>query len=377
MEPTVSDPTVVQQKGMRVGLPDAGQINALETLNMRGERSVTCKGAFDAHPSTGPLPAGAPAACEEFRKQPDALERAAELDAQFGSKPDLAAMPMYCVVTAFKDPFDTKDMRSTANNDVNFAMDVPPFDSTIAARFRAKGAIIYAKSIAHEFNAGPGNPGRRQHEPRTNLVSGGQQLSSWSGQACNPYDTERVVRGSTGGSGAAISANLAMIGICEQSAASCQGPASRNGIALLLHDERAHAGQRRHRQPVVPRSRRASTRARSRDATLRARRAERPETAATTTRATRSRHCRKRWCRSSRMRASSSTTRASRGSEKPLAGMRIAILREHMVKETANHVAISDRDRSRDQDGAARPARRGARRDAHGRSTPTTRRCRT
>ena len=140
---------------------------------------------------------------------------------------------MYCVVAAFKDPFDTKDMRSTANNDVNFAMDVPPFDSTIAARLRAKGAIIYAKSNAHEFNAGPGNPGgdgRAAHE----LVSGGQQLSSWSGQACNPYDTERVVRGSTGGSGAAISANLAMIGVCEQSAASCQGPASRNGIALML-----------------------------------------------------------------------------------------------------------------------------------------------
>src|SRR5690606_32283530 len=71
MEPTVSDPTVMQQMGMRVGLPHAGQINALETLNIRGERSVTCKGEFDAHPSTGPLPPGAPEVCEEFRKQPD------------------------------------------------------------------------------------------------------------------------------------------------------------------------------------------------------------------------------------------------------------------------------------------------------------------
>ena len=67
MEPAVSDPTVVQQQGMRVGMANAGQINALETLNIRGERSVTCKGAFDAHPSTGPLPAGAPATCEKFR----------------------------------------------------------------------------------------------------------------------------------------------------------------------------------------------------------------------------------------------------------------------------------------------------------------------
>ena len=67
MEPTASDPAVMQQYGMVSGIPNAGQVNALETLNIRGERSVTCKGAFDAHPSTGPLPAGAPAACEEFR----------------------------------------------------------------------------------------------------------------------------------------------------------------------------------------------------------------------------------------------------------------------------------------------------------------------
>ena len=71
---------------MRVGIPDVGQVNALETLNIRGERSVTCKGKFDAHPSTGPLPADAPPACEEFRQQPDALERAAELDAKYGTQ---------------------------------------------------------------------------------------------------------------------------------------------------------------------------------------------------------------------------------------------------------------------------------------------------
>jgi amidase len=233
MEPTISDPSVAAQTGMRVGIPNAGQLNALETLNIRGERSVTCKGAFDAQPSSGPLPAGAPAACEAFRQQADALERAAALDAEYGRNPDLAAMPMYCVVTAFKDPFDTKDMRTTANSDVAFAMDVPPFDATLVARLRAKGAIIYAKSVAHEFNAGPGNPGGAA-ESRTNLVPGGQAISAWSGQACNPYDTERVPRGSSSGSGAAIAANLATIGICEQTVASCQGPASRNGIAMLL-----------------------------------------------------------------------------------------------------------------------------------------------
>jgi amidase len=233
MEQTVSDPHVVAQMGMRVGMPNAGQVNALETLNIRGERSVTCKGAFDAHPSKGPLPGDAPPGCDAFRQQPDALERAAELDAKYGNHPDLAAMPMYCVVVAVKDPYDTKDMRTTANSDVAFAMDVPPADATLIARLRATGAIIYAKSVAHEFNAGPGDPGGPA-TGQTNMVAGGQAISAWSGQACNPYDTERVSRGSSSGSGAAVSANLVTVGICEQTVASCQGPASRSGIALLL-----------------------------------------------------------------------------------------------------------------------------------------------
>jgi Asp-tRNA(Asn)/Glu-tRNA(Gln) amidotransferase A subunit family amidase len=233
METTVSDPSVVAQIGMRVGMPNAGQLNALETLNIRGERSVTCKGKFDAHPSTGPLPAGAPSVCEEFRKQPDALEHAAELDAKYGTDPDLATLPMYCVTVSVKDPFDTKDMRTTSNNDVAFAMDVPPVDATLVAQMRAKGAIIYAKSVAHEFNGGPGNPGGAESK-KTNQVKGGQTMGAWGGQACNPYDTERVSRGSSGGSGVSVGGNLVMVGICEQSGASCQGPASRNGTALIL-----------------------------------------------------------------------------------------------------------------------------------------------
>src|SRR5262249_26510678 len=117
MEPTASDPDVHQQFGMIVGIANAGQVNALATLNIRGERSVTCKGEFDRHPSLGSLPPGAPPACELFRHLPDALERAAELDATYGRNPDLDAMPMYGVVFSFKDSFDTKDMRSTGGGD--------------------------------------------------------------------------------------------------------------------------------------------------------------------------------------------------------------------------------------------------------------------
>ena len=68
MEATASDPSVQQQYGMIVGKPDAGQLNALATLNIRGERSVTCKGEFDRHPPQGPLPPGAPPVCESFRR---------------------------------------------------------------------------------------------------------------------------------------------------------------------------------------------------------------------------------------------------------------------------------------------------------------------
>src|SRR3954469_18170951 len=82
MEATASDPSVQQQFGMIVGKPNAGQVNAIGTFNIRGERSVTCQGDFDLHPSRGPLPKGAPPVCEFFRQQPDALERAAELDAE-------------------------------------------------------------------------------------------------------------------------------------------------------------------------------------------------------------------------------------------------------------------------------------------------------
>ncbi|MFT4046283.1 MAG: amidase family protein [Solimonas sp.] len=57
---------------------------------------------------------------------------------------------------------------------------------------------------------------------------------SVSGQTIKPYNPKRHTGGLSSGSGAAIPANLATIGICEQSGASCQGPASCNGIATLL-----------------------------------------------------------------------------------------------------------------------------------------------
>lgn len=136
MEATQSDPKSQQQYGMVVGMADAGGVNALSTFNLRGERSVTCNAKCDLHPAKGALPKSCPAVCEGFRKQPDALEWAAELDARYGKNPDLEKMPMYCVAFSFKDVFDATDMRSTGGADVSYAMDAAPEDSTIVQRRR-------------------------------------------------------------------------------------------------------------------------------------------------------------------------------------------------------------------------------------------------
>ena len=235
MEATASDPTVPQQYGMIVGIPDAGQVNALATLNIRGERSVTCHGDFDRHPSKGPLPPGAPPVCEVFRHYPDALERAAELDAAYGRDPDLETMPMYGVVFSFKDSFDTKDMRSTGGGDAAYDIDFPARDHVLVEQLRDKGAIIYAKAVCTEYNGRAGDPGGR-HAPATVLPSTlGYQRSSWGGNPSNPYDTTRAASlGSSSGSALSVSINLVMASLGEETRASTRGPANHNAVALIL-----------------------------------------------------------------------------------------------------------------------------------------------
>ena len=230
MEPTISDPSVKQQYGMVAGIPNAGQLNAFETLNIRGERSVTCKGKFDAPPGTA-LPAGAPAECEKFRQQPDALERAAELDAQYGKNPDLATMPMYCTVITVKNWYDVTDMRSTGGNDVNFAMDAPPHDMTVVKQLRDKGAIIAGITVASEVTfTQPDSP----NKPKTAYLGGNTVRATWGGTACSAYDTERTPSGSSGGAGSAVAANMATCSICETTGGSCRIPANSNSVSSFV-----------------------------------------------------------------------------------------------------------------------------------------------
>jgi Asp-tRNA(Asn)/Glu-tRNA(Gln) amidotransferase A subunit family amidase len=235
MEPTASDPNVQQQFGMIAGIPNAGQVNALATLNIRGERSVTCRGDFDRSVSEGPLPPRAPPVCEMFRRYPDALEQAAELDAKYGRNPDLDNMPMYGVVFSFKDSFDTKDMRSTGGGDAHYDIDFPARDHLLVEQLRNKGAIIFAKAVNTEYNGRAGNPGGR-HAPERVLPSVlGYQRSTWGGNPSNPYDTTRAASlGSSSGSALSVSINLVMASLGEETRASCRGPSNHNAVALIL-----------------------------------------------------------------------------------------------------------------------------------------------
>jgi len=235
MQPTASDPSVQQQYGMIAGVPNAGQVNALATLNIRGERSVACKGDFDRHPSLGPLPEGAPPICEYFRHLPDAPETAAALDAEYGRNPDLEKMPMYGVVFSLKDSFDVKDMRSTGGGDAAYDIDFPARDHIMVEQLRKKGAIIFAKAVCTEYNGRAGNPGGR-HTPDKVLPSTvGYQRSSWGGNPSNPYDTTRSASlGSSSGSALSVSINFVMASLGEETRASCRGPSNHNAVALIL-----------------------------------------------------------------------------------------------------------------------------------------------
>jgi Asp-tRNA(Asn)/Glu-tRNA(Gln) amidotransferase A subunit family amidase len=328
MEPTISDPTVQQQFGMRVGIPNAGQLNALETLNLRGERSVSCKATCDAHPSTGPLPASCPAACDAFRRQPDALERAIELDQQYGRNPDLANLPMYCIPFSHKNWYDAKDMRSTGGNDVNYAMDAPKEDSPDIANLREKGAIIYATATAASTGMGFDGPAK----PKSYFPAGNLQYAVWGGQPCNPYDTERVPRGTSGGSGVSVSANLVVCSICEQGSASCKGPASRNNVVNLLTTRglMMHGGMN---------SQRLGDRAGIHCRTV--------EDAAKVLDAVKGFESKDMFTAIPKALTpdepfASFVIDESQVGSKPLAGMRIGVVREFMVKHTKNDAAISD-----------------------------------
>jgi Asp-tRNA(Asn)/Glu-tRNA(Gln) amidotransferase A subunit family amidase len=180
-------------------IPHAGQINALSTLNLRPATRKSW--GFDDRKARSMTDA-----VDNDAKMPDALEVAAAQDAEFAKTGKLAG-PLHGVVMAIKDQYDTFDMRTTAGADAFYANDRPPEDAIFVQRLRAAGAIILAKSNLGEYASAT---------PR----------SSFGGTFCNPYDTERIPRGSSSGSGSSVGANLVTCAIAEESGSSIRGPAS-------------------------------------------------------------------------------------------------------------------------------------------------------
>ena len=234
MEPTASDPTVMQQYGMVSGIPNAGQVNALETLNIRGERSVTCKGAFDAHPSTGPLPAGAPAECEEFRKQPDAVERATELDRllrpQPRSRSDAALLRRDVVQGRLRHGRHALDGRR--RRQLRHRLRADRLDARRAAARRRRDHL--RQSAQRRVQRRQRRSGRRRESRAPARSRRGGARETWGGATCNPYDTSRQTGGSSGGSGASVAANLVVCSICESTGGSCRSPGTHNGVVTFV-----------------------------------------------------------------------------------------------------------------------------------------------
>ena len=191
-------------------IPNAGQLNALTTLNLRPAKRVAWGfGERKARSMTDPV--------DDDPGMPDALETAAALDAAFARTGKLVG-PLHGVVMAIKDQYDTFDMRTTSGADAFWANDRPPDDATFVQQLRDAGAIILAKANMGEYAAG-GITGTR---------------SSFGGTICNAYDTERDPGASSGGSGVAVAANLVTCSIGEETGTSVREPAKNNntvGIA--------------------------------------------------------------------------------------------------------------------------------------------------
>jgi amidase len=141
---------------------------------------------------------------------PKAMEIAAEMDRSYRAS-RAGAGALHCIPIILKDNFNTFDMPTSGGN-VSMKASVPPADAFTVARIRKAGALILAKSNLQEF------------------ARGGMSISSLGGQVRNPYDLGRTPGGSSGGTGAAIAANFAVLGTGSDTGQSIRSPASANNL---------------------------------------------------------------------------------------------------------------------------------------------------
>ncbi|MCR2792809.1 amidase family protein [Microbacterium sp. zg.Y625] len=139
-----------------------------------------------------------------------ALQRAAELDEAYADDAE-AAGSLHCVPVLLKDNYNTFDLPTSSGNTALADM-VSARDAFAVARMREEGAIFLAKTNLQEF------------------ARGGDSISSLGGQVLNPYDLTRTAGGSSGGTGAAIAANLGAVGTGSDTGQSIRSPASANSL---------------------------------------------------------------------------------------------------------------------------------------------------
>lgn len=134
-----------------------------------------------------------------------ALERADELDAAFKSSGPVG--PLHGIPMVVKDCLETSDMPTSFGSEI-FADYVPDRDAAVIRNIRRAGAVIVAKTTLPDW------------------ATSWFAYSSRSGETKNPYDLERDPGGSSGGTGAAISAGYAAVGLGTDCGGSVRLPAS-------------------------------------------------------------------------------------------------------------------------------------------------------
>ncbi len=147
---------------------------------------------------------------------PDALSIADALDQERKSKGPRG--PLHGVPVLIKDNIDTADGMMTTAGSLALIGSKPPKDSFVAQRLRAAGAVILGKTNLSEW---------------ANIRSS-HSTSGWSGRGGltkNPYALDRNPCGSSSGTGAGVSANLAAVGIGTETDGSIVCPSSSNGLA--------------------------------------------------------------------------------------------------------------------------------------------------
>jgi amidase len=142
---------------------------------------------------------------------PAAREEAVRMDARF--KASGPAGPLHCVPAIVKDNFETIGLQTAAGSLALRDFD-PGRDSFQVARIKAAGAIVLAKSNMAEWAFSP-------YETVNSLVPGYTK---------NPYALDRVTAGSSGGTAAAIAANLGLIGLGSDTGNSIRGPSSHQAL---------------------------------------------------------------------------------------------------------------------------------------------------